>query len=137
MLELLAQSGEIFPEQVTTNFLTQNLVYASGTVGALLVVVGLVMLDAASVRRLNVFNSTIEKLVGFFIGFAVYFGIGFAIWNWQYNEALRAETNYGEAEIAYEEAEMGVGWANGLVLVGKVEVWGLFWGGRWVVDAHR
>lgn len=88
MLELLAQSGEIFPEQVTTNFLTQNLVYASGTVGALLVVVGLVMLDAASVRRLNVFNSTIEKFVGFFIGFTVYFLIGFAIWNWQYNEAF-------------------------------------------------
>ena len=80
--------GEIFPEQVTTNSLTQNLVYALGTVGAPAVVAGLVMLDAASVRRLNVFNSTIEKLVGFFIGFAVYFLIGFAIWNWQYNEAF-------------------------------------------------
>ncbi len=34
MLELLAQAGEIFPEQVTTNSLTQNLVYALGTVGA-------------------------------------------------------------------------------------------------------
>lgn len=87
-MELLAQAGEVFPEQVTTNMLTQNLVYASGTVGALMVVVGLVMLDAASVRRLNVFNSTIEKFVGFFIGFATYFLIGFALWNWQYNDAF-------------------------------------------------
>lgn len=97
MLELLAQAGEIFPEQVTTNSLTQNLIYASGTVGALMVVVGLVMLDAASVRRLNVFNSTIEKFVGFFIGFAVYFGIGFAIWNWQYNEAFEVANPLGQS----------------------------------------
>ena len=97
MLNLLAQAGEIFPEQVTTNMLTQNLVYASGTVGALMVVVGLVMLDAASVRRLNVFNSTIEKLVGFFIGFATYFGIGFALWNWQYNDAFEVANPLGQS----------------------------------------
>ena len=97
MFELLAQSGEIFPEQVTTNSLTQNLVYAMGTVGALSVVAGLVVLDAASVRRLNVFNSTIEKLVGFFIGFATYFGIGFAIWNWQYNEAFEVPNPLGQS----------------------------------------
>jgi ammonia channel protein AmtB len=84
----IAQAGEIFPEQVTTNQLLQNLVYASGTVGALIVVVGLVMLDAGGVRRANVFNATIEKLVGFFIGFTTYFAIGFAFWNWQYNEAF-------------------------------------------------
>ena len=97
MLELLAQAGEIFPEQVTTNSLTQNLVYALGTVGALSVVAGLVVLDAASVRRLNVFNSTIEKLVGFFIGFSVYFLIGFAIWNWQYNEAFEVANPLGQS----------------------------------------
>jgi ammonia channel protein AmtB len=97
MLELIAQAGEIFPEQVTTNSLTQNLVYASGTVGALFIVVGLLMLDAASVRRLNVFNSTIEKLVGFFIGFTVYFVIGFALWNWQYNQAFEIPNALGQS----------------------------------------
>ena len=76
----LAQAAP-FPEQVTTNQLLQNVVYASGTVGALMVVVGLVILDAGSVRRANVFNATIEKLVGFFIGFTAYFVIGFALWN--------------------------------------------------------
>jgi ammonium transporter, Amt family len=97
MLEVIAQAGEIFPEQVTTNSLTQNLVYAAGTVGALFIVVGLLMLDAASVRRLNVFNSTIEKLVGFFIGFTVYFVIGFAIWNWQYNQAFEVPNALGQS----------------------------------------
>jgi ammonium transporter, Amt family len=93
----IAQAGEIFPEQVTTNQLLQNLVYASGTVGALLVVVGLVMLDAGGVRRPNVFNATIEKLVGFFIGFATYFLIGFALWNWQYNEAFEVANPLGQS----------------------------------------
>ncbi len=55
-------------------------------------------LDAASVRppeRLQ--PSTIEKLVGFFIGFATYFGIGFAIWNWQYNEAFEVPNPLGQS----------------------------------------
>ena len=93
----IAQAGEIFPEQVTTNQLLQNVVYASGTVGALLVVVGLVILDAGGVRRPNAFNATIEKLVGFFIGFSTYFLIGFAFWNWQYNEAFEVANPLGQS----------------------------------------
>jgi ammonium transporter, Amt family len=93
---LLAQAAE-FPEQVTTNQLLQNVVYASGTVGALMVVVGLVMLDAGGVRRPNVFNATIEKMVGFFIGFATYFVIGFSLWNWQYNQAFEVPNALGQS----------------------------------------
>jgi Amt family ammonium transporter len=96
-MESLVLAQQVFPEQVTTNQLLQNLVYASGTVGALLVVVGLVMLDAGGVRRPNVFNATIEKLVGFFIGFATYFAIGFAFWNWQYNEAFEVANPLGQS----------------------------------------
>jgi ammonia channel protein AmtB len=95
-MALLAQAAQ-FPEQVTTNQLLQNVVYASGTVGALMVVVGLVMLDAGGVRRPNVFNATIEKMVGFFIGFTTYFIIGFALWNWQYNEAFEVPNALGQS----------------------------------------
>ena len=88
---LLAQATPEFPEQVTTNALVQNLVYASGTVGALIILAGLLLVDMGGVRRVNVFAVTIEKTVGFFIGFATYFLIGFAIWNWQYNQAFDVE----------------------------------------------
>ncbi|HXF97001.1 MAG TPA: hypothetical protein VNJ46_00120 [Gaiellaceae bacterium] len=88
---LLAQAQPQFPEQVTTNSLVQNLVYASGTVGALVIFAGLLLVDLGGVRRVNVFTATIEKLIGFFIGFATYFLIGFAIWNWQYNQAFGVE----------------------------------------------
>ena len=73
-----------FAEQVSLNSLVQNLVYASGTVGAIFVVVGLLLIDAGGVRRRSAFNATIEKMMGFFIGFATYFLIGFAFWAAQY-----------------------------------------------------
>jgi ammonia channel protein AmtB len=90
-LGLLAQAAPEFPEQVTTNSLVQNLVYASGTVGALIILAGLLLVDMGGVRRMNVFAATVEKMIGFFIGFATYFLIGFAIWNWQYNQAFEVE----------------------------------------------
>lgn len=73
-----------YAEQVSLNSLVQNVVYASGTVGAILVVVGLLLVDAGTTRRKSLFNSTIEKVMGFFLGFAVYYLIGFGFWAAQY-----------------------------------------------------
>jgi ammonia channel protein AmtB len=97
MSTLLAQAGGIFPEQVTNNSLTQNIVYASGTVGALVILAGLLLVDMGGVRRTNVFDSVIQKLIAFFIGFVVYFLIGFAIWNWQYYVAFDVPQPYWQA----------------------------------------
>ncbi len=72
--------ANLFADQVSLIMLLQNLVYASGTVGAIFVVIGLMLIDVGGVRRRNIFNATIEKMVGFFIGFTVYFLIGFAFW---------------------------------------------------------
>jgi len=83
-MDLFMSEVAVFAEQVTTNQLLQNLLYASGTVGAIFVVVGLIMVDTGGVRRRNVFNATIEKMIGFFIGAATYFLVGFAIWASQY-----------------------------------------------------
>jgi ammonium transporter, Amt family len=93
----LAQAEPQFPDQVTTNSLLQNLVYASGTVGAIMILAGLVMVDSGGVRRVNVFTAAIEKMVGFFIGFVVYFLIGFAIWNWQYYDAFGIADPYWQS----------------------------------------
>lgn len=73
-----------FAEQVSLSQLVQNLVYASGVVGAIFVVIGLLLIDIGGTRKQNSFNSGIEKVVGFFIGFAAYFLIGFAFWASQY-----------------------------------------------------
>jgi ammonium transporter, Amt family len=93
----LAQATPQFPDQVTTNSLVQNLTYASGTVGAIMILAGLLMVDVGGVRRVNVFAAAIEKMVGFFIGFVVYFMIGFAIWNWQYYDAFGIADPYWQS----------------------------------------
>jgi ammonia channel protein AmtB len=93
----LAQATPQFPEQVTTGSLLQNVIYASGTVGAIVILAGLMLVDVGGVRRVNVFAAAVEKMVGFFIGFAVYFFIGFAIWNWQYYVAFDVESPYWQA----------------------------------------
>jgi ammonium transporter, Amt family len=94
---VFAQAQDIFPEQVTTNSLAQNIVYVSGTMGALVILAGLLLVDIGGVRRLNVFDSVIQKLIGFFIGFGVYFLIGFAIWNWQYYVAFDVADPYWQS----------------------------------------
>lgn len=73
-----------FAEQVSLSMLAQNIVYASGTVGAIFVVIGLLLIDVGAVRRANRFESVAEKMIGFFISFATYFLIGFALWAAQY-----------------------------------------------------
>jgi ammonium transporter, Amt family len=94
---LIAQAGQIVPEQVTTNSLAQNIVYASGTLGALVILAGLLLVDVGGVRRVNIFDTVIQKLIAFFIGFVVYFAIGFAIWNWQYYVAFEIDQPYWTA----------------------------------------
>jgi Amt family ammonium transporter len=97
LLTVFAQAQDIFPEQVTTNQLTQNIVYASGTVGALVILAGLLLVDVGGVRRVNQFDSVIQKVIAFFIGFVVYFLIGFAIWNWQYYVAFDIPDPYWQS----------------------------------------
>jgi Amt family ammonium transporter len=94
---LIAQAQGIVPEQLTTNSLAQNIVYASGTLGALVILAGLLLVDIGGVRRVNVFDTVIQKLIAFFIGFVVYFLIGFAIWNWQYYVAFGIDQPYWQA----------------------------------------
>jgi Amt family ammonium transporter len=94
---LFAQAGQIVPEQLTTNSLAQNIIYASGTLGALVILAGLLLVDIGGVRRVNVFDTVIQKLIAFFIGFVVYFLIGFAIWNWQYYVAFDIPDPYWQS----------------------------------------
>jgi hypothetical protein len=57
----VAQTAPEFPDQVTTSSLLQNLVYASGTVGAIVILAGLMLVDVGGVRRVNVFAAAAEK----------------------------------------------------------------------------
>jgi ammonia channel protein AmtB len=81
---MAVELATVFAEQVSLSQLVQNLIYASGVVGAIFVVIGLLLIDIGGTRTQHSFNSGIEKVVGFFIGFSAYFLIGFAFWASQY-----------------------------------------------------
>ncbi|MFA9461205.1 ammonium transporter [Thiohalorhabdus methylotrophus] len=81
---MATEAAAPFAEQVTVNMLVQNLVYASGTVGAIFIVIGLLMIDVGGARRRNSFNAVVEKIIGFFISVATYFLVGFSLWASQY-----------------------------------------------------
>lgn len=81
---MTTEAAAPFAEQVTLSMLAQNVIYASGTVGAIFIVIGLLMIDVGGARRRNGFNAVIEKMIGFFISFTTYFLIGFSLWASQY-----------------------------------------------------
>jgi Amt family ammonium transporter len=97
LISTLIAQAQFVPEQLTNHSLAQNIVYASGTLGALVILAGLLMVDIGGVRRVNVFDTVIQKLIAFFIGFVVYFLIGFAIWNWQYYVAFEIPDPYWQS----------------------------------------
>jgi ammonia channel protein AmtB len=81
---MATEAAAPFAEQVTVNMLVQNVIYASGTVGAIFIVIGLLMIDVGGARRKNGFNAVVEKMIGFFISVATYFLVGFSLWASQY-----------------------------------------------------
>ncbi len=106
----LEQAPQIFADQVSSGQLLQNILYASGCAGGLLIIAGLILGDSGSIRRGNIFNTTIEKLVGFFLTFAVYYVIGFAIWVSQYYIMYQGP-DY-PAEVAFWDA-INAWWIGG------------------------
>ncbi|MGW3471863.1 ammonium transporter [Saccharopolyspora sp. NPDC000995] len=86
-----------FGEQVDTNALTQNLLYILSSTAVVLALLGLILIDTGLVRRQNVLTTSIQKIIGFLIGTVAYMVGGFALWNFQYYQALGVEASFGQA----------------------------------------
>jgi|GEM_PF-6894074 len=71
-------SPALYIEQVSLTSLAHNLIYLMGRGGMMLLMVGLVLIDAGAVRKQNVFSMGMEKLIGFFIGLFSYLLVGHA-----------------------------------------------------------
>ena len=64
--------AQVFPEQVSTSTHHPGLSSPRPDGGALSIFAGLLLVDLGGVRRVNVFDAMIQKVIGFFIGFFVY-----------------------------------------------------------------
>lgn len=87
----------MFPEQATTDIFTANILYAVGILAVLLAAAGVTLFDLGLVRRKNAIDSMVQKVIS---GFACALGfvpIGYAVWNWQLNQAFGVPDPLGQA----------------------------------------
>ncbi|MEV4420092.1 ammonium transporter [Patulibacter sp. NPDC049589] len=77
-----------FAGQVTSDLFTQDIFYAMATVCLLFVVVAVGLIDAGLVRRKNLLDTWIQKLVGALLAGLGMAAIGYAFWQSQYYQAF-------------------------------------------------
>ncbi|MGH6882875.1 MAG: hypothetical protein ACREFM_18280, partial [Hypericibacter sp.] len=78
----------MFTDQVSLEYVLLSFIYTVGAVSVLLVVVGLGFIDMGLVRARNVLVTWVQKLSAAVIaGFGTLL-FGYAIWQWQFYEAL-------------------------------------------------
>ena len=92
---MLAQA--FFPEQLTDHFFATNLLYMIATASVVILIVGLTLIDVGIVRRANVIDTAVQKIVGALIGALSFAIIGFGIWNWQFYDAFGVSNPYWTA----------------------------------------
>ena len=78
----------MFRAQVTTDVYLQDVFFAVCSVSVLLAVVGLAFIDAGLARSKNVLDSILQKLVAGACCAGGFLFFGFAVWNWQFNQAF-------------------------------------------------
>jgi ammonium transporter, Amt family len=75
-------------EQLSTNMLLLSFIYAVGAVAVVLIVLALCFVDSGLVRRKNMLDTWVAKIIASLIaGFGTLIA-GIGIWNWQFNEAF-------------------------------------------------
>lgn len=74
--------------QVTTDIFLEDLLYMVAAVAVVLAVAGLGFIDAGLARRKNVLDTWIQKLAAAVVGAFAFLFVGYAIWEWQFNQAF-------------------------------------------------
>jgi ammonia channel protein AmtB len=87
----------VFKEQVTTDVFVANLLYAVGILAVMLAAAGVMLLDMGLVRRKNMIDTMVQKLVSGFVCALGFVPIGYAVWVWQINQAFEIPHPLGQA----------------------------------------
>ncbi|MGD9737094.1 MAG: ammonium transporter [Solirubrobacterales bacterium] len=75
-------------EQLSTEMLLLSFIYALGAVSVVLIVLALCFVDSGLVRRKNMLDTWIAKIIASLIAGGGTMVAGIGIWNWQFNEAF-------------------------------------------------
>lgn len=75
-------------DQLSTEMLLLAFIYAVGAVAVILIVLALCFVDSGLVRRKNMLDTWIAKILAALIAGGGTLVVGIGIWNWQFNEAF-------------------------------------------------
>lgn len=92
---------QFFKEQVTTEMYLLDIFYLMASASLILLVGAIGLIDAGLVRRKNVLETWIGKLVSAFVAAAAFTLIGYGIWNWQYFTMAGVPNPLGESIKAW------------------------------------
>lgn len=92
---MLAQAP--FPDQVTTDLFSVNVLYVIAAASVMLVIFGLALIDVGLVARRNIQDVVVQKLGASLIGAMAFAIVGYGIWNWQFYTALGVPNAFSQA----------------------------------------
>ena len=78
----------MFKDQVSLGAQLTTILYVVGVIAIMLALAGVILFDAGLSRPGNVIHTMIQKLVAAFVAAAGMSVVGFAIWDWQFNQAF-------------------------------------------------
>jgi ammonium transporter, Amt family len=78
----------MFPQQVTTGIYLDDVLYVVAAMAVVIAVVGLGFIDAGLARRKNLLDTWVQKLAAGLVAMFAFCFFGYAIWDWQFNQAF-------------------------------------------------
>lgn len=87
----------MFPSQVSTNIFLQDVFFTMAAVAVVLAFAGLGFIDSGLSRRKNVLDNWVQKLIAGLVAAFGFIIIGYAVWNWQFNQAFGITNPLSEA----------------------------------------
>jgi ammonium transporter, Amt family len=78
----------MFPQQVTTGIYLDDILYVIAAMAVVAAVLGLGFIDAGLARRKNLLDTWVQKLAAGIVGMIAFSFVGYAIWDWQFNQAF-------------------------------------------------
>jgi ammonia channel protein AmtB len=87
----------MFPKQVTTDTYLADILYVVAGMAVVVAVIGLGFIDAGLARRKNLLDTWVQKLAAGIVAMLAFSFVGYAIWDWQFNQAFGVPSAFSTA----------------------------------------
>src|SRR4051812_43947741 len=91
----------VFKEQVSIDIFALDIFYVLAVICLFLVVGAFGLIDSGLVRRKNLLDTWVQKILASLFGGLAFIIIGYGIWNWQFDTAFGIPNPLGEAIKAW------------------------------------